>query len=305
MIFEPCFREFYIERDVVADERRSFTENNPDGEMGEVILETAFKDGPYRWSTIGFMDDIQSLTIADARKFHAKHYIPSNMVGVIVGDVNLGRTKRIIRKVFGHYPDRPVSESPSLGSTPIQNVIKRFHFDAEPSFALAYHKPTLPNQKEYVFDVITNILCNGRSSRIRKKLMYDRKMIQNLYCSDGYPGSRLDNLLILWIDPMEGYSMQTVLDAVVSEVDTLSAILPDSHELARVQNQTNASVMFALDENMSLAQALGRFQTVFGDWRILADYTQNISAVTAEDVLDVAREYLGRGKRIVVERLKK
>lgn len=305
MIFEPSFREFYIERDVVADERRSFTESNPDGEMGEVILKAAFKDGPYHWSTIGFMDDINNLTIEDARNFHEKYYVASNMIGVIVGDVRIGKAKSVIRKVFGGYPKRPVPPSPKSAGTPLMGGMKKFHFDAERSLAIAYHKPTLPDKKEYVFDVITSLLCDGRSSRLRREFIYDRKMIQNLYCSDGYPGSRMDNLFLIWIDPMKGHSVSSVLSGVTGAIDRLSKEMPSGEELSRVQKQVSAGVMFSLESNMSLAQALGRFQSIFGDWRILASYPEEVSKVSANDVMDVAKRYMGNDKRIVVERLKK
>lgn len=302
MIFEPVLREFYIERNVVADERRSLTENNPDGEMGERVLSAAFKDGPYHWSTIGFMDDINNLTIADARRFHEKYYVASNMVGVLVGDISFGKAKGIIKKVFGKYPEKPVPPSPDSGGEHRSDIVERFRFDAEPSLAVAYHKPTLPNPAEYAFDVIAELMCEGRSSRLKRHLIYERRMIQDIYCTDGYPGSRLDNLFLIWIDPMKGYSLDTVLNAVNGEFQQLQTSPVGEDELKRVRKQVTSGLLFALDDNMSLALGLARFQTIFGDWRILADYPKMVSGVTADDVMRIANKYMSAKDRIVVER---
>jgi len=304
MIFEPSYREFYVERNVVVDERRSLTENNPDGEMGERILPAAFRNGPYHWSTIGFMEDINDLTIRDAREFHNRYYVASNMVGVLVGDISIGKAKRIIRKVFGEYPKVRRPASPSSGGQPRRDVKKRFYFDAEPSLAIAYHKPTLPDPAEYTFDVITELMCEGRSSRLKKLLVYEKRMVQSLYCTDGYPGSRLDNLFLIWIDPMNGYSLKTVLKATTDQLNLLRSNPVSEAELERVRKQVTSSMLFALDNNMTLARALGRFETIFDDWRILAKYPERIADVTAGDIMSVATKYMKPQDRIVVERLR-
>ncbi|HQC50662.1 MAG TPA: pitrilysin family protein [bacterium] len=304
MVFDPVFREFYIERDVVADERRSLTENNPNGEMAERILRAAYKDGPYRSSTIGSMEDIENLTIADAREFHRRYYVPGNMVGIIVGDVSITNAKKIIQKVFGGYERRPLPEAPLHSGEWKRGTYELFAFNSEPSIAIAYHKPTLPDKDEYVFDVITSLLCEGRSSRLEKKLVYDEKLARGISCSNGYPGSRLDNLLILWIEPLTGVPSKKILSAVEEEIEILRTSPASAGDLARVRKQVLAEIMFALDDNRSLGMALGRFDAVFGDWRILADYPEMISAVTPEDVIKVSNKFMTKDDRIVVERVK-
>lgn len=302
MIFHPSYREFYTERNVIADERRSLTENNPDGELAERILSAAFKDGPYHWSTIGFMDDINDLTIADARAFHERYYVPSNMVGVIVGNVGVGKVERIVKEAFGKYPKGDVPSTPSSGGMPNSGVVKKIRFNAEPALAIAYHKPTLPDPVEYTFDAIVELMCEGRSSMLKKKFVYDKKIAQNIECTDGYPGSRLDNLFMLWVEPMKGHSASEIAGEISKEFALLRGMPIGDAELERIQNQVLSSLLFALDDNMSLALALARFESSFGDWRILARYPKMIDAVTKEDVMRVAREYLTDDKRIIVER---
>jgi len=302
MIFNPAFREFYLERDVVSEERRTAVENNPAGALVEKLLDSAYSSGPYSWSTIGFEEDIEGLTIGNAREFHAKYYVPSNMVGVIVGDVSPSRVRRIVKRTFGQYPSAEPPKAPRVENGKRGNSYVRMRFDAEPALAMAFHKPTLPDRREYVFDVISALLCDGRSSRLEKKLIYEDKLAKDVYCSVGFPGSRFDNLFLIWVEPIRGRSMEQILAAVEGEIARLREHDVSEEDLKRVRKQVTSAIMFALDENAELAEALARFETIFDDWRILADYPKSIEGVSPKDVRSVALEYLNAGNRVIVER---
>lgn len=304
MTFDPVYREFYTERDVIAEERRSSVENNPEGMMSEKLLNASYRSGPYSWSTIGFEKDIEGLTISDARSFHDRFYKPSNMIGVLVGDLNLRETKKIIKEVFGKYSSVPGEGEDTVKIEDKGGLVTKFAFNAEPSLAIAYHKPTLPNPDEYVFDVIESLLCEGRSSRMEKLLVYDKRLAESIYCTVSYPGSRFENLFLIWIEPMKPHLPEEVLRAVNAELEKLIEEPVSKDELARVIKRVKASLVFSLDSNMKLAQMLAQFQTIFGDWRLLADYPDRISKVTESDVQSVAKKYFKVGNRIVVERMK-
>jgi predicted Zn-dependent peptidase len=302
MIFEPAFREFYTERSVVSEERRTSVENSPEGVLAEKILATAYDAGPYSWSTIGFEKDVEGLTIGDARRFHKRFYVPSNMVGVIVGDINPSKVKRILKEVFGRYPSTSSPKEAITTGSEKGNRKVNIRFNAEPALAIAYHKPTLPNRQEYVFDVMTSLLCDGRSSWLEKRLIYEDRLAKDVYCSDGYPGSRFDNLLLIWIEPLKGRSMERIVAAVDEEIGRLKAGDIEEADLNRVHKQVTASIMFALDSNEKLAEALARFQTVFGNWKLLENYPANIDSVSLHDVKDTANAYLVKSNRVIVER---
>lgn len=305
MIFEPTFREFYTERRVVAEERRSGTENNPDGVMSEKILSVSFADGPYHWSTIGFEKDIMGLTIQDARAFHQKNYVPGNMVGVLVGDVNIAYAERILSEAFGVYRKALVPKGPSGPGEELKGAKEKFNFDAEPSYAIAYHKPTLPDPTEYAFDIIETALCEGHSSRLQKRLIYDKKMVDGIFCTVSYPGSRFSNLFLIWIDPLKHHAFSKVLAEISDEMRKLSESPLSEEELGRVKKQVTASHVFALDRNMTLALRLAEFETIFDDWRLMADYPKRIEAVSVEEIKKVAQQFLTDANRVIVERLKK
>ncbi|MFH0799956.1 MAG: pitrilysin family protein [Pseudomonadota bacterium] len=304
MVFDPAYREFYIERKVVAEERRSSVENNPDGQMGEKLLAEAFEGGPYHWSTIGFEKDILGLTIGDARAFHDRHYVPGNMVGVLVGDLNIEEAKRIIGRNFGVHPARPVPPSPSGPGKERGDVSEGFSFGAAPSLVVAYHKPTLPDPVEYSFDVINALLCGGRSSRLQKRLVYEKRMAGEIYCMVSYPGSRLKNLFMIWVEPLKPHSPADLMKEVEAEIERLRSEPVDEAELSRVRKRVTADLIFTLDKNMGLAEELAQFDTVFGDWRLLADYPKRIAEIDSANVMAAARKYLDDSNRVVIKRHK-
>jgi len=302
MVFEPAFREFYTERSVIAEERRSGVDNHPDGLMSEKILSASWDSGPYRWSTIGFEKDVMGLTVEDARAFHRKHYVPGNMVGVLVGDLNLRAARAVLNRTFGSHSKGKVPSPPKKGAKECGRVHERFSFEAEPSVAVAWHKPTLPDEAEYSFDLIQAVLCDGRSSRLQKRLVYERKLAEEVYCSTSYPGARLPNLFLIWVDPLKSASVPAILREIEGEVKRLRDEPVGEDELSRVKKQAASGLVFSLERNMALAQMIAQFQTVFGDWRLLARYPKRLESVTAEDLMKTARKYLVQDNRVTVER---
>lgn len=305
MICAPVFREFYTERKVVAEERRAGIDNNPDGAMSERLLEAAYRAGSYRWSVIGYGKDIQGLTIRDARAFHRTYYVPSNMVGVLVGNLHEGEVRRILEQTFGAIPPGKGPSAPKPGAPMAGGTLERFSFDAEPSLAIMYHKPTFPDPDEYTFDVIESLLCEGRSSRLQKRIVYDKKLAEGISCTTGFPGSRMNNLFLVWVDPLEHRSLTRVGDAVIAEIERLAVEPVSAEELASVKKRVRANIVFSLDRNMELAQQLAHFQTAYGDWRLLAQYPERIESVTANALQSAANRYLNRDHRAVVERHKR
>jgi predicted Zn-dependent peptidase len=304
MILRPAYREFYTERSVVVEERRTSVENDPEGALGDRILSTAYKGGPYSFATIGHAKDVQGLTVGDARAFHDRFYVASNMVGVIVGDATVEQVRRVAEQAFGALPTKPRPTEPAEKGEERTDVEEKLPFDAAPSLAMVFHKPTLPALEEYGFDVVESLLCDGRASRLEKGLVYERRLAKSVYCSDGYPGSRFRNLFVIWVEPLKGRSLASVRAAIDVELARLGREAVGEEELARARKQVTASIVYGLDSNDDLAEALARFQTDFGDWRLLAAYPARIAAVDAAAIQALAERYLVEQNRIVVERVK-
>jgi len=170
---------------------------------------------------------------------------------------------------------------------------------------MAFHKPSLPHDDEYTFDIITSLLCEGKSSRLESKLVTELGLAQRVLCTDSYPGNRLNNLLMFWINPLDGASLGKLEKYVWKELEKLKNTQVSSQELSRVLHQAEASFIFAIENNNGLMHGLTRFETILNDWRLLTKYPERLRKVTAEDIKRVAAKYFTKENMIVVERQKK
>jgi predicted Zn-dependent peptidase len=301
MIGDTVYRSFYTERDVVVEERRMRIDDDPNGQLSKAILEYSFQNGPYRRHPIGKQEEIESFEIADAKKFKKEHYTPDRMVGVIVGDIDIDKTKRIVKKYFGKFPKGTPAKQPQ----PQPNTGGGTHtleLDAQPSIVMTWHKPTLPDPVEYSFDVASSILCDGPTSRLYKELVIDKKLALNVWCGGGYPGALLPNVFLVWIEIMNGSSAQEIMDVVQKQLDELKSTDVKPEELERVRTKISAVLLFSLEDNSRLAGLLAEYEAKFNDWELLADYPENVSTVTAEDIRALAKKYFTDENRTVIIR---
>ena len=296
---QPVLREFYEERDVVAEERRRSYDDDPDGRLYEQLLGTAFLAHPYQHSPIGWMSDVQSLTADRARAFHKTYYVPNNAVAAVVGDIKTADAIRLMERYFGPLPAAP-APPPVLTVEPAQGGERRVNvlFDAEPRLEIAYHKPSAPHTDDFVFDVIDSVMSSGRTSRLYTALVKEKRLAADVG-TFGAPGNRYPNLWIIDATPLAPHTAAEVEQAIYAEVERLQAEPVTPQELAKVKNQIDADYVRGLASNSGLAAQLTYLQAVIGDWRYLTRRREVIARVTPADVQRVARQYLVPANRTV------
>jgi len=293
------FREFYTERDVVHEERRRSYESSPNGLMYETLLATAYQVHPYRNPVIGWNSDIDNLDPDQIRDFFEKYYTPVNMVITLVGDFDSKSTLQMVDRYFGKLaPGVPVP--PVVDKEPEQRGERRvtIDFDAEQQLMIAYHKPAMPHKEDYVFDIILQVLGEGRTSRLYKSLVIEKQLVTDVGVFTA-PGSRYDNLMILSMTPRNGRSCPDIEKATYAELDRLKSEPLSRSELDTARKQIMTSILRGLEGNGGLARMLSSYQTL-GDWHYLVDYEKQINSVTAEDVMAAAKHYLRVDNRTVV-----
>ncbi|MBN1140326.1 MAG: insulinase family protein, partial [Deltaproteobacteria bacterium] len=293
------FREFYTEREVVMQERRRSYDGDPRGLLVENLLATAFTVHPYRNPIIGWESDIRHLTLGTMREFHKKYYAPVNTVISLVGDLDADKAHEVVRRYFGSIaPGVPVP--PVAEKEPPQRGEKRIEvrFEAEPQLMIAFHKPTLPSREDYAFDLIDLILGEGRTSRLYRSLVVERKLASSVFTS-GLPASRYPNLFVISAAPRHPHTVAEVERAVYEELAKLAAEPVGAEELEKVRTRLRVDRLRRLRSNQSLAGMLAYFQTVAGDWRYATRYDQEIASISAEEVRQAAAAYLGRNNRTV------
>jgi predicted Zn-dependent peptidase len=293
-------REFYTEREVVREERRRSYESSPDGMLYENLIATAFTVHPYRHPVIGWDSDIRNLSLAETRDFLHRYYAPVNTVIALVGDIDTAAAIRLVERYFGPIPaGTPVP--PVTAVEPPQRGEKRLHieFDAEPQVAIAFHKPTLPERDDYVFDLIDLILANGRTSRLYRSLVLEKQLATSVSVY-GAPGARYNNLFIIAAVPRHPHTTAEVEAAIHAELARFGHEPVSAAELEQARNRLRVDRLRMLKGNNGLARMLTYYQTVAGGWRYLVTYDREVATITAEEVMAVARAYFVPANRVVV-----
>lgn len=297
----PVFREFYKERDVVAEERRMRYDNSPDGKLYETFMNQSFDNSPYGINVIGTADDIQNYTYEVASQFHSKYYIPSRMVLALVGNFNIDQAKKILLDTFGKLPKK---ENPSdqTYKESLKNYprSKSIHWKTSPRFYLGFHRPAHPHPDDEVFDVIHEALCVGRTSRMYQKLVLEEKVASQVGCYSSLPGSRLDGVFSFYAIPLKGFTNKMVESKMIEVIDSLKKELVSPEELKKIQNRIQADLIYSLESNMNLALLLTYFESLSGDWQYIYQMQDRIEKITPQDVKRVVSQYFVPERKIFV-----
>jgi predicted Zn-dependent peptidase len=293
-------REFYTEREVIREERRRSYETDPGGLLYETLLATAFTVHPYRNPIIGWHSDIANLSLAETRDFLRRYYAPVNTTIALVGDLRATDAIALVERYFGGIA--PGEAVPAvLAEEPEQRGEKRvtISFDAEPRLALAFHKPTLPTRDDYVFDLIDQILGQGRTSRLYRSLVEEQQLATSVSVY-GAPGSRYPNLFVIEAVPRHPHTAAEVEAAIVRELDRLSSGPVSAGELEKARNRLLTDNLRALRSNSGLARMLTTYQTLAGGWRYLVSYEARIGELTVDDIQQTAQRWFTPRNRTVV-----
>jgi predicted Zn-dependent peptidase len=296
----PVFREFYQERNVVQEERRMSSESSPFGRLLEQFQIAAFQAHPYQHPTVGYMSDLQSFTLTDAEEFFRTNYAPSNLVTAIAGDIKAQEVIPILEKYFGRIPARP-GPPPLRTVEPPQNAEKIVILEdpAQPLYLEAYHKPAQTHPDQPVYDAIDDVLSRGRTSRLYRSLVRDKKLAVDVNSFSGYPGEKYPNLWAILAVPAYGVSNEQVQAALRAELDRLQREDVTDEELAKFKTRAKSDLLRSLRTNQGLAERLADNQRLYGDWRELFHYLDRLDKVTKADVRRVAGQTFQKTNRTV------
>jgi zinc protease len=297
LLIEP--REFLSERDVVKEERRMRTEDDPVNTMVEQMMSVAFSAHPYQWPVIGWMSDLNSITRDDLYSHYRTYYAPNNATIVVVGDFDTKALLPLIEIYFGVIPRGPAVpavtavEPKHLGE---RRVIVKKQAELPVVFA-GYNVPTLKHPDTYALEVLQGVLSSGKSSRLYKSLVYEKQLA--LYAGGDYDNISKDpNLFYVYAGVMPGKTTEEIEKALYIEVEKLKSEPATDEELQKAKNQIAASFIMGQDSIFYQAMLLGQFETV-ADWKLLEKYVDGIRAVTKDDVMRVAKEYFNEDNRTV------
>jgi predicted Zn-dependent peptidase len=288
---DPVLREFYTERDVVMEERRLRIESQPVGRLLEQFVSTAFIAHPYHSLGIGYMSDLQSFTREDALEFYDTYYSPANMIISIVGAVTAEEIIPELETYFGRLPaGDPTPPLRTVEPEQIGERVVRIPDPAQPVYAEGYHRPAVAHPDNAAYDALADILSTGRTSRLYRSLVRDRKIAAQAGAFNGLPGDKYPTLMIFYAFPTPGHSNEEVQAAIREEIERVIEEPVSDEELQKTKTRVKANLIRGLASNNGIARQLAFYQALFGDWRELFRSVERIEALTREDLQRVAGE---------------
>jgi len=291
LLLDP--NEVLSERDVVAEERRMRYEDDPQALLYEEVIATSFKMHPYRRPVIGWMSDIESIEREDLYRYYKTYYSPDNAFIVIAGDVNAEYVFSKVKEKFGSILASDNNKKELKVEEPEQKGEKRVYLKKEaelPYMLIAYRVSNFPHEDSFALDVLSTILGNGKSSRLYKNIVYEKRLALN--ASAYYSGLYKDPFLFI-IDATvaQGKDATELEREIYVEIERIKKEPPLEREVQKAKNQLESFFIFAQDSNYSKALYTGLFE-MLGDWSLMQRYIDGIKKVKPEDVQAAAQKYL-------------
>jgi zinc protease len=289
------------ERGIVKEERRVSTDNDVRGRMIEELYATAFVAHPYQNPVVGWMKDLDNITVADAREYFRTYYAPNNTTAIVVGDFDAKALRPKMEKIFGGIPVQPAPRRVIDAEPPQQGERRvKLHLPAElPAVAMAYRAAAANAGDLPALNLLAAILSVGQSSRLYQRLVYDLQIVTE--AAAGVDEFIDPGLFTFYAQMKPG---EEVEEAEKEIGKILRAIAEDGvtdEELQKAKNAVRVAEVNEFKTNTGVANRLGYYEVIHGDFAASFSAAERYAGVTTEDIRRVAGEYLGDRRRTVVE----
>ncbi len=296
----PVLRDFYKERSVVLEELR-MNKSDPSRVSWENLLSHAFIAHPYHNPTIGWEDDVSHLTRKQAEDFYKKFYLPNNATLAVVGDID---PIKIIKLSEKYFSDWKPAELPDTNYTkePQQNAEKiiKVPFPSKPSLRIGFKNDGINSEDMPALIVASELLANGNTSRLYKKLVEEKKIALYTGAYHSTPGNRYPSLFIVVSAPKGDFKVEELDNEIMNEIEKFKSEPPTQWEIEKVINNYEMSIIKDLESNLEFAQTLATNEQIMGSWKFSWDMIEKIKKVKSEDVVNAAKKYLNRNNRTAV-----
>ncbi|MCB9026708.1 MAG: insulinase family protein [Bdellovibrionaceae bacterium] len=299
LIFNPV--SIQSEREVVKEERRFRTENSVFGYMNEATFASVFKVHPYRWPVIGSMKDLNAVTLDQFKDFYRTYYAPNNSIVVIVGAVSAKKVKELADKYYAPIPSQKLPELniPPEPEQKGQRVVTLRKDVQNPYFAISYKTVGAGHKDQYALDLLSNILSEGTSSRLYKRLVYNEQLVSSINSYDYTPKDA--GIFTVNATVKSDVDLNKAIKSVYSELYNLRNKTVTADELQKAKNQVIKSYVDSLKTISGKARALATNQILFGNYEVMFEDINKYLAVTEEDIQRVANTYLQPQRRSLIK----
>ena len=289
------------QQSVVIEEKKQSYDNRPYGTLYENMAALAYKVHPYKVTTIGYAEDIQAATLNDVKDFFETFYVPNNATLVIVGDIDIEETKRIVEKYFGNIPRgkqdiiRQFPAEPKRTEQETKTVYDKIGLDG---LFMAYHIPEATHKDIYALDLLSDILSRGESSRLYERMVYTEQVAIDLFAgmdSQEDPGLFQFHVISSGMMPVE--ELEKVIYEEIEKIQTDGI---NETELEKVKNQYESSFISQLESLYRRAVLLAQYKVIQKDANLINTELEKYLSVTTDDIQNVAKKYLNKDNSVVL-----
>jgi zinc protease len=292
--------EFAKEIKVVMEERRWRTEDKPQSKVNEQFNSTIYHVHPYGRPVVGWMNDLENMTAADAREWYKTWYAPNNATLVVVGDVNALDVLKLAKQYFGPLKSHALpARKPQV--EPEQKGERRVVVKAQaklPYLLMGFHVPSLQDADKdiepFALEILAGVLNGNASARLNQNLVRQSQIAVDVDAAYDMVQRGRQSIFVLDATPSEGKSVIELEAAILNEIEKIKTGGVTEEELQRVKAQVIAADVYQRDSMFYQAMQIGNLETAGFSWRILKDYPAKLQAVTAEQVQAVAKKYFNK-----------
>ncbi|MEL1244843.1 pitrilysin family protein [Flavobacterium sp. DGU11] len=290
------------QNEVVKEEKRLRIDNQPYGNLIAEVKRNMFKVHPYRWATIGSMDHLDAATLQEFQAFNKKFYIPNNAVLVVAGDFDPAQAKKWINQYFSVVPKGTPITRQTFTEQPITQAFKARYEDPNvqlPMVVTAYRTPSMKTKDARVLDMISSILSDGKSSRMYKKIVDEKKMAMQI---GAFNYTQEDaGLYIVYGIPMPGFTADDIMKEADAEIVKLQTELISEREFTKLQNQFESRYVSNNASVEGIAENLASYYLLYGDVNLINTEIDIYRKITRQDIMDAAKKYLNPNQRLTLD----
>ena len=292
------------QNEVVKEEKRLRVDNSPYGKFLEMIKLNMFKKHPYKGTTIGKMEHLDAATLEEFQAFNAKFYVPNNAVLVVAGDINVAEVKVMIENYFGPIPRGNDIERNFPKEDPINAPMRAKAYDSNiqiPAIMAAYRTPSFKERDSYVLSMISTYLSDGKTSKLYKKIVDDKKMalqVGAINLSQEDYGT-----YILYGLPLGDVSLDDLVAEMDEEILKLKNNLISERDYQKIQNKFENNFVSSNSSFEGIANSLARYYMLYGDVNLINNEIDIYRSITREEIQSVANKYLNADQRLLLEYL--
>ena len=305
-MLHPVIDEIGVQtqNEVVKEEKRSNYDNRPYGQLLPQITQSLFTKHPYRWLPIGSMEHLDAATLDEFIAYNKKFYVPNNAVLVVAGNFEIDDVKKKISEYFGPIPRGEDVPRINITEDPITAEIKKKFYDPNiqlPMGLVSYRIPSFKDRDAYVLDMISSILSGGKSSRLYKKMVDDKKVsVQVQAVNLSFEDYGIYVILSL---PVGENTLQTLYDNIDEEIEKLKSDLISDREYEKLQNEFENSFISTNASMSGIANSLASYYLLHDNVNLINERLDIYKSITKEEIRDVANKYLNKDSRAIIDYL--